>query len=89
MNLSKASGGQIGGKTLLFPGIFLLVSRVGTVVGGPEVAGMSLAAEVEVHSFPGTFSMLCDGHGRSVGAVAMWSERRGNEAPFTPIEPLA
>lgn len=45
-------------------------------------------ADGEVRSFPGTFSVLRDGHGRPVGAYAVWSERRGDEQPFTPIEPL-
>jgi len=43
----------------------------------------------EVRAFPGTFTVLWDGHGRPAGAVGIWSERRGDEAPFSPIEPLA
>ena len=46
-------------------------------------------ADNVVRSFPGTFSILSDGHGRPVGAIGMWSERRGDELPFTPIEPMA
>jgi PAS domain-containing protein len=38
-------------------------------------------------SFPGTFTVLWDGHGRPVGATAAWSQRRGNETPFSPIAP--
>ena len=45
-------------------------------------------ADGEVRSFPGTFSILTDGHGRPVGACGAWSQRRGDEQPFTPIEPL-
>jgi len=43
----------------------------------------------EVRAFPGTFTVLWDGHGRPAGAVGIWSERRGDETPFSPIEPLA
>ncbi len=40
----------------------------------------------EVRSFPGTFTVLWDGHGQPIGATAAWSQRRGDETPFTPIE---
>jgi len=40
----------------------------------------------EVRAFPGTFTVLWDGHGRPIGAVGIWSERRGDETPFSPIE---
>jgi PAS domain S-box-containing protein len=46
-------------------------------------------ADGEVRSFPGTFSVLRDGHGRPIGAVGAWSEQRGDEKPFSPIEPLS
>jgi len=39
-----------------------------------------------VRSFPGTFTVLWDGHGRPIGATAAWSQRRGDETPFSPIE---
>ena len=42
----------------------------------------------EVRSFPGTFTALWDGHGRPIGAIAVWSQRRGDEEPFSPIAPL-
>ncbi|MFE3029383.1 PAS domain S-box protein [Nocardia tengchongensis] len=44
-----------------------------------------ICADGEVRSFPGTFSLLCDGHGRAVGGVGTWTERRGDEQPFTAI----
>ena len=43
----------------------------------------------EVRSFPGTFTVLWDGHGRPIGALAAWSERRGDELPFSPINPAS
>jgi PAS domain S-box-containing protein len=42
-------------------------------------------ADGEVRSFPGTFSLLCDGHGRAIGGIGTWSRRVGDEEPFTPI----
>jgi PAS domain-containing protein len=45
-----------------------------------------LCGDGEVRSFPGTFTVLWDGHGRPIGATAAWSQRRGDETPFTPIE---
>ena len=42
----------------------------------------------EVRSFPGSFSVAWDGHGRPVGAIGAWSQRRGDERPFSAIEPL-
>lgn len=45
-------------------------------------------ADGEVRSFPSTFSLLWDGHGRPVGAIGIWSDRRGDEQPFSPISPL-
>ncbi len=42
----------------------------------------------EVRSIPGTFTVLWVGHRRPVGAVAVWSEGRGDETPLSPIEPL-
>lgn len=46
-----------------------------------------LCADGRTRAFPGTFSVLWDGHGHAVGAVAVWSERRGDEVPFSPVEP--
>jgi PAS domain S-box-containing protein len=43
-------------------------------------------ADGEVRAFPGTFSVVCDALGRAIGAVAIWSERRGDEAAFSPVE---
>ncbi|WP_157387224.1 hypothetical protein [Nocardia terrae] len=43
-------------------------------------------ADGHVRCFPGTFSLLCDGHGRAVGGIGTWTERTGDEQPFTPIE---
>jgi hypothetical protein len=42
-------------------------------------------ADGQARSFPGTFSLLWDGHGRAVGGVGTWSRRVGDEEPFTPI----
>lgn len=42
-------------------------------------------ADGQVRCFPGTFSLLWDGHGRAVGGVGTWSERFGDEVPFSPI----
>ncbi|MCX4091967.1 PAS domain-containing protein [Nocardia sp. alder85J] len=42
-------------------------------------------ADGRARSFPGTFSLLCDGHGRAIGGVGTWSQRTGDEEPFTPI----
>jgi hypothetical protein len=44
-----------------------------------------LCGDGEVRSFPGTFTVLWDGHGRPIGATAAWSERQGDEPPFSPI----
>lgn len=44
-----------------------------------------LCADGEVRAFPGTFTVLWDGHGRAVGALGTWTERRGDEVPFTPV----
>jgi len=43
-------------------------------------------ADGEVRAFPGSFTVLWDGHGRPVGAAAAWSQRRGDETPFSPVE---
>lgn len=39
----------------------------------------------EAKAFPGTFSVVRDGFGRPVGAIAVWSSRRGDEEPFSAI----
>ena len=44
-------------------------------------------ADGDVRSFPGTFSVLWDGHGRPIGALGAWSARRGDEQPFSAVEP--
>jgi hypothetical protein len=45
-------------------------------------------ADGEERSFPGTFTVLWDGHRRPIGAIGVWSQRRGDEEPFSSIEPL-
>ena len=42
-------------------------------------------ADGEVRSFPGTFTVVWDAHGRPTGAIAVWTERRGDEVAFSPI----
>jgi hypothetical protein len=54
----------------------------------PEHLAVELAADGEERSFPGTFTVLWDGHRRPIGAIGIWSERRGDEEPFSSIEPL-
>jgi hypothetical protein len=39
----------------------------------------------ETKAFPGTFSVVRDGFGRPVGAIGVWSMRRSDEQPFSPI----
>jgi PAS domain S-box-containing protein len=48
-----------------------------------------LCADGEVRPFPGTFTVTWDAHGRPTGAIAIWSDRRGDEEPFSEIEPLS
>jgi PAS domain S-box-containing protein len=59
--------------------------------GESPVSGGRLNIPVRCHdgtvrSFPGTFTVLWDGHGRPIGALGSWTERRGDEQPFTAIE---
>ena len=57
-------------------------------ISGARVNIPVRCADGQVRVFPGTFSVLWDGHGRPVGAVAVWSPGSGAEEPFTPVEPL-
>ncbi|WP_019931283.1 PAS domain S-box protein [Nocardia sp. BMG111209] len=45
-------------------------------------------ADGATRCFPGTFSVLWDGHGRAVGGVGTWTEPLGGEEPFTAVAPL-
>jgi PAS domain S-box-containing protein len=45
-------------------------------------------ADGSVLAFPGTFTVLWDGHGRPAGALAIWSARRGDEEPWGAVAPL-
>jgi len=40
-----------------------------------------------VRVFPARFVFLADGHGRPVGALAVYSAPDGERPPFSPIEP--
>ncbi len=57
--------------------------------GVPPIFGESnipvLCKDGEVRSFPGSFTVVWDGHRRAIGAVGVFSERRGDETPFSPI----
>jgi PAS domain S-box-containing protein len=57
-----------------------------SVISGGRLNIPVRCADGEVRSFPGTFSVLWDGHGRPIGATAAWTQRRGDETPFSPIE---
>jgi PAS domain S-box-containing protein len=58
-----------------------------STISGGRINIPVLCGDGEVRSFPGTFTVLWDGHGRPVGATAAWSKRRGDEIPFSPIDP--
>jgi PAS domain S-box-containing protein len=47
-----------------------------------------LCADGEVRAFPGTFTVLWDAHQRPTGAIGIWSARRGDEEPFSEIQPF-
>ena|SRR5579883_2106455 len=60
-----------------------------SVISGGRLNIPVRCGDGETRAFPGTFTVLWDGHGRAVGAVAVWSERRGDEVPFSPVESIA
>jgi PAS domain S-box-containing protein len=57
-----------------------------TISGGRQNIPVR-CADGQTRSFPGTFSVLWDAHGLPIGAIAAWSQRRGDETPFSPISP--
>lgn len=46
-----------------------------------------LCADGAVRTFPARFIFLQDAHGSSIGAMALYSQRTGSEAPWTPVSP--